>query len=162
MQPTVVMEPAKRLEELVTWQLACALRDAVEEVVDSGSAARDFELKDQILASSRSGASNVAEGFGHIRPRQFARHLRIARASVMETANHVHAGAKKHFSQADKLRLLTLVKRTLGAIRRLLEYLDSCPRDFDWRNPRKDGRARKSRKPRSPKKRDAPPAPENP
>ena len=127
------MKPAKKLEELVTWQLACALRDNVRNIVENGPANRDFDFRDQILNSSRSAPSNIAEGFGHIRPRQFARYLRIARASVVETANHIHEGTKKkHFSKSDAQLLLMWVKRTLGAIRSLVEYLDSCPPDRDW------------------------------
>ena len=156
------MEPAKRLEDLVTWQLACALRDAVEEIVEDGSANRDFEFRDQILESSRSGPSNVAEGFGHMRPRQFARHLRIARASIMETANHIHNGAKKHFSESETERLLILVKRTLGAMRNLLKYLDSCPPDLNWRNSPRDRTTRESRRTRTSKNRHAPPTQKNP
>jgi hypothetical protein len=38
----------------------------------------------------RSAPRNIAEGFGRYDPREFARYLRIARASLMETRNHLN------------------------------------------------------------------------
>ena len=59
---------------------------------------RDWDFRNQIERSSRSIASNISEGYGYFRPRQFARYLRIARASTMETRNHILEGQNKHFS----------------------------------------------------------------
>ena len=132
------MASAKRLEELVVWQLACELRDAIELAVKHGSARQDFDFKDQILRSSRSTPANIAEGFGHFRPRQFAKYLRIARASLMETRNHLHKGDQRYFSSSDAQQMRTLVIRILSGISRLVRYLDSCPADFDLRTQFED------------------------
>ena len=127
------MASAKRLDDLVIWKLACELRDAIAAAVEGGSAAKDFEFRDQILASSRSTAANIAEGFGHFRPRSFARYLLIARASLMETRNHVLGEGEKHFSSSDLERFRVLIIRLLKGISSLVRYLKRCPPDIDLR-----------------------------
>jgi len=122
-----------KLEELIIWQLACELRDGIQSAVSDGSAQNDWDFRNQIERSSRSIASNISEGYGHFRPRQFARYLRIARASTMETRNHILEGQKKHFSSDDSARFLRLCKRIIPGISSLVKYLDSCPADLDVR-----------------------------
>jgi four helix bundle protein len=127
------MPAAKRLEELQVWLLACELRDAVARAVAAGSGNRDFDFREQILRSSRSAPSNVAEGYGYFKPRQFARHLRIARGSLMETKSHIYSGKGTHFSDEETGALLSLTNRTIAATSRLIRYLDTCPADLDLR-----------------------------
>jgi four helix bundle protein len=93
------MSSAKRLEGLVIWQVACELRDGIGAALSAGTGARDWDFKGQIGRSSRSVPANIAEGFGYFKPRPFGRYLRIARASAMETRNHILEGRTKgHFS----------------------------------------------------------------
>lgn len=113
------------------WQLACELRDDVEAAVRGGSARCDLDFREQITRSSRSTPANIAEGFGHFKPRQFARYLRIARASAMETQSHIHAGAGQHFQAAEVIKLLGKTRRTLAALSRLIRYLEACDTKFD-------------------------------
>ena len=142
------MGGAKRLEELIIWQLACELRDGIAAAVSNGSAHTDWDLRNQIERSSRSIASNISEGYGHFRPRQFAKYLRIARASTMETRNHILEGQKKHFSSDDTARFLRLCKRIIPGISSLVKYLDSCPPDLDLRpSARREGDRRTSEPP---------------
>ena len=117
------MAGAKRLEELIIWQLACELRDGIALAVANGSAKTDWDFRSQIERSSRSIAANISEGYGYFRPRQFAKYLRIARASTMETRNHVLEGRKKHFSSDDSARFLRLCKRLVPGISSLTNYL---------------------------------------
>jgi four helix bundle protein len=80
--------------------------------------------------SARSAPSNIAEGFGRFRPREFAHFVRIARASLLETLNHLsEARAQGLIDEALHLTMVTLVKRSLGATRELLRYLESCHPD---------------------------------
>src|SRR5687767_13349462 len=108
------MASAKRLEELVIWNLACELRDDIGELIARGAGGGDWDFRNQIVRSSRSTAANIAEGFGHFRPRPFANHLRIARASAMETLNHSHEAGEKDYFQHDKFtRFIRLSCRIL-------------------------------------------------
>jgi four helix bundle protein len=132
------MAGAKQLEELIVWQLACELRDGIAAAVSKGSAQIDWDFRNQIERSSRSVAANIAEGYGHFRPRQFAKYLRIARASTMETRNHVIEGRVKHFSSEDSARFLRLCKRIIPGTSSLIEYLDSCDPDLNLRPDKRE------------------------
>jgi four helix bundle protein len=130
------MHSAKRLEDLVIWMLACELRDGLSKALATGSGARDQDFRWQIESSSRSIASNIAEGFGYFRPRQFAKYLRIARGSAMETRSHVNEGRGKHFTAADATRFFRLTVRIITGTSSLIRYLESCDPNLDLRNVR--------------------------
>jgi four helix bundle protein len=74
---------ARDFRELVAWQLSYELKCEVFASTANAPASGDFEYCDQIRASSSSAPANTAEGFGRFRPREFARFLEIARASLM-------------------------------------------------------------------------------
>jgi four helix bundle protein len=124
----VSVKSARRYEELVVWQLSARLRDAIFVLTKDGPASRDFTFRDQIRDSSSSAPSNISEGFAFYKPKLFARHLRIAIASLAETKNHLQdgAGEKRYFNQNEAARLIKLNERALKAAKRLLRYLDSC------------------------------------
>src|SRR3954468_22866829 len=94
------MQPAKRYQDLVCWQLANELEQLVFELTATGPAWQDFKFRDQIRDSSSSVTRNIAEGFGRYWPVEFARFLRIARGSLMETHNSAGAGLKKGYFTA--------------------------------------------------------------
>jgi four helix bundle protein len=121
------MATAKRLEELEVWLLGTELRDLVVSSIERYGAGMDRDLKDDLLRSCRSIPANAAEGFGYFEPKQFAKYLRIARASTMETKNHL-LECGPFFSAADVTRMLDLTRRTLAALAGLIRYLDSCDR----------------------------------
>jgi len=75
--------------DLVAWQLSYELKCEVFAFTASGPASKDFKYRDQIRDASASAPRNIAEGFGRFRPREFARYLEYARASLMETQNHL-------------------------------------------------------------------------
>jgi four helix bundle protein len=83
---------AHRYPDLECWQLANELKRRVYAFIAIEPAVRDFEYCDQIRDSARSAPSNIAEGFGRFRPLEFARFLEIARASLLETHNHLGDG----------------------------------------------------------------------
>jgi four helix bundle protein len=81
----VVMENAKRFEELWVWQQA---RELVKEVYSdfgaSSPASRDYGFKDQIQRAAVSIMNNIAEGFERHTNAEFARFLDIAKGSCGE------------------------------------------------------------------------------
>jgi len=104
-------------------------RVSVRVVLDNTLAVKDFKFRDQIRDSSSSSTRNMAEGFGRYSPRDFAKFLRIARGSLMETHNSAGAGLKKgYFNAADTDRMQRLAARSSTATTRLIAYLDSLPR----------------------------------
>jgi four helix bundle protein len=58
----------------------------------TGEASRDFKYRDQVRDSTASAARNIAEGFGRYTPKEFARFPGYARASLIETQNHLIDG----------------------------------------------------------------------
>lgn len=114
---------AKHFRELVAWQLAFELR----ELTKSGPASRDRRFCEQLNDSSRSVASNIAEGFGRYDPGDFARFLSIARGSLDETENHLRDGvASSYFPAALVGPLILKSARCRSAITSLQVYLRSA------------------------------------
>jgi four helix bundle protein len=73
------------------------LKCEVFDFTGSGPASQDFKYRDQIRDSSASAPSNIAEGFGRFTPGEFAQYLKWARASLMETKNHLIDGHDRRY-----------------------------------------------------------------
>jgi four helix bundle protein len=80
-----------------------------------------WRRNDDIRASSASAPANIAEGFGRFRPLQFATFLGIAKASLVETQNHlVDASDRRYIDRTLFSRLLNLAKAAERATTNLL------------------------------------------
>jgi four helix bundle protein len=122
------MATAHRLEDLDAWKLSARLRDRIHDWLKTSSLSRTDDLREQLQRSSSSAPANLAEGFGHFKPRQFAKYTRIARASLFETRDHLVAASRSgHIPPNLAEALLRLNTRAIGATTRFLAYLDSCP-----------------------------------
>ena len=82
------MESAKRIEDLVAWQLAAAVRDAVFDATEVGTVSRDRAFCDDIRRAAQSAPANIAEGFGRYDPKPNANFVSIAKGSLEEIRNH--------------------------------------------------------------------------
>lgn len=132
------MATARRIEDLIAWQLCFELQQYVFGLTDKGPAARDVEFRRQIRAASASAADNVAEGFGRYRTRDFARFLDIARGSLTETSSQLKRGlARKYYTEQQYDQANQLVNRALGAMAGLQRYLYNCPVTPDGRPVRR-------------------------
>ena len=139
------MATAHRPEDLDAWKLAAELRDRVLGWSERLGPANDF-LKSQIVRSVVSPPANLAEGFGHFKPRQFAKFARIARASLFETRDHLRLAVACAAMSGDLANeLITLTNRAIGAVTALIRYLDRCPADpmIGWNAP--DAKTRRQR-----------------
>ena len=124
------MKPAKNIKELVVWQLACRLSEAIDEMVSRSGAKRHRNLCNQISRSSSSVAANLAEGFGRFHPRENAGFVRIAKGSLTETQNHLLKGdARGCWRSDDFARAWRLSCRVMKAIVPYLLYLEGCKGD---------------------------------
>lgn len=80
------------------------------------------------MDSAASAPGNLSEGFGYFRHPEFAKHVRIANASLHETHNHLGDGVdRKHWTMNDAIPLQRLAKRAIGACNGLAAYLESTP-----------------------------------
>jgi len=89
----------KHFNEIVAWQLAEEVKLRVYAFLDRPSVQKKYAYCDNMARASRSGPSNIAEGFGRFGNKVFANHARIAKASLVEVLNH--------FIDARDQRLLT-------------------------------------------------------
>jgi four helix bundle protein len=114
--------------DLVCWQLADHLKAAVYEIIAKPDVAEDRDFCNDIKRSARSGAANISEGFGRFTHREFAHFLSIARASLVETENHLrHLRDMGKLTSDDWARLSDLDLRAQKATSRLRTYLLKTP-----------------------------------
>ena len=137
------MASMRNHEELIAWQLAAELRDRVLPILRRPKVAKDFDFCDQLRRSARSGPANLAEGFGRHRPRDNARFVRIALATLHETQNHLGDGRNSgYIGEREFTELLQLSKRAVRTAVGWHNYLYNCrdtpleTHDDDSNNPR--------------------------
>jgi four helix bundle protein len=115
---------ARTYRELVCWQLSIDLKKRVYAVVARSAVARDVKFCDQIRGSARGAPRTIAEGFGRFRPADFARYLEFARASLIETQNHLDDALDcEYLTEEEHSQLLKLANRAIGATTKLHQYL---------------------------------------
>jgi four helix bundle protein len=119
---------ARRVEELVVWQLAHELRRRIYRETTSSALRSDGRFCDQLRDAAGSVAHNIAEGFGRESHREFARFLSIARGSALEVEDHLRDGvARGHWTAAETQDMHGLCNRTIAALTSLIRYLRATP-----------------------------------
>jgi len=118
---------ARHYRELVCWQLSNELKRRVYVFIAKPPASKDFEFCKQIRGSARGAPRTISEGFGRFRPPEFARYLEFARASLLETQNHLDDAPDADYITTDlHHELFKLADRAIGATTKLQQYLQSC------------------------------------
>jgi four helix bundle protein len=79
----------KRYEDLNAWQRAYEVALEVDRLTNESSFDKKWAIKDQMLRSSLSISSNIAEGFGRKSKNDFARFLLIAMGSTEELRSQI-------------------------------------------------------------------------
>jgi len=119
---------ARRLEELIVYQLGDELRTKVYALTETTRVANDRKFCDQIRDAASSVTRNTAEGFGRYRHKEFAQFLTIARGSAFEVRDHLRDGFKRKYWTEEAIEDSTrLCFRTIAAATRLIRYLRSHP-----------------------------------
>ena len=116
---------ARRIEELVAWQLAHAFKIEAYRLIRVHPAANnDFAFRDQLRAAASSVGMNIAEGFHRFHRRDFARFLTIALSSLGEAMLWLRDGVDRgHFQAAVVTDALALGERCYAATLRLKQSL---------------------------------------
>jgi four helix bundle protein len=118
---SVCMSTVRSPQDLIAWQLCEELADLVVEITATGPAARDRDFCDQVRRSSRGPGPNIAEGFGRQTPREFARYLRTAVGSLLETSTWLQRGDRQRYWKPETYaRVKSLCDRALDITRKLL------------------------------------------
>ena len=117
---------ARRVEELVVWQLGHELRKKVYAITATGTAVGDFRFSNQIRDAASSVTRNVAEGFGRYKHREFAQFLVIARGSLFEIEDHLRDGLVRGYWDREAAKdIHDLCNRTIAAVTYFIRYLKS-------------------------------------
>lgn len=112
------------VERMLVWRLADELRRAIHELAGRPSVRRDVRFASQLQDSASGVPRNIAEGFGRISPREFARFLAIARGSLTELGDHLTEGmVRQHWTAAEIREARLLCLRTRVALDNLIAYL---------------------------------------
>ena len=84
----------------------------------------DRDFFNQIRSAARGAPRTIAEGFGRFRSADFARYLEYARASLLETQNHLDDALDlKYLTSEQHADLFKLADRAIGATTKLHQYL---------------------------------------
>ncbi len=118
------MTTALRFEELQVWQES---RKLVFGIYNALGSIRDYGFRDQIQRAVISIMNNIAEGFERGSDAEFARFVKIAKASCGEVRSMLYVAEDIEYidcRRAAEFRITTLkISSQLGS---LLKYLDSC------------------------------------
>ena len=100
----------------------------VRTLCDRSSFDRDERLRGQLLDAGRSGPRNIAEGFARWKHADFARFVRIAKASEVELLNHFHEATKsRHITTAERDKLSHAARKAIKAANGLIRWLENNP-----------------------------------
>ena len=81
----------KKFEDIIGWQEARNLVKDIYKIINNGTFARDFGLRDQIQRAAVSVMTNVAEGFDCDSQAEFACFLGYSRRSAVEVQSLLYA-----------------------------------------------------------------------
>lgn len=105
-------------EDLWIWQEAMQICFEIYECMKD---CRDFKLKDQMLDSSVSIPSNIAEGFELHTDRAFIRHLYISKGSAGELRTQLYIAIRQQYIKEDQgQKLVDRIKRLSAAIQNFI------------------------------------------
>ena len=118
----------RSFRDFAAWQQAYALRRAVRPLCDRALREKDFKLQNQIREAARSATRNIAEGFGRFKHGDFARFVRIAKASEVELLDHfIEAFDSGYLSDTERRALEHVTRKAIKAANGLIRYLESTP-----------------------------------
>ncbi|MCB0206567.1 MAG: four helix bundle protein [Anaerolineae bacterium] len=82
-------EGTRGFEDLICWQLAWRLMHECHALAATFPAIERYDLTLQIRKSTKSGMSNISEGYGRYHYLDSLRFYYIARGSINESINHI-------------------------------------------------------------------------
>lgn len=108
-------------EELEVWKLSRQLKKEIRALVKKFPFDEKYRLTDQIIRSSRSNGSNIAEGFGRYHFKDNSKFGRIARGSLFETLNHLINAFDEEYITGEELKYFR--EKVLHCIKVLNGYI---------------------------------------
>jgi len=101
---------AQQYKDLIAWQRAMDLVDAVYDATDRFPKREIYSLTDQIRRAAVSIASNIAEGQAHFSNREFLHYPRHSRGSLSELETQIMIASRRDY--LEETVAASLLKRT--------------------------------------------------
>ena len=115
-----------RFTSLRAWQACETFKNAVYRLCEQAPLADDWKRRNQLEEAARGPGAHIAEGFGRFSPPDFARFVVMARASLMESQNHlIDLVDRRYITEDRRAGLDRLAVTALEEVTGLLEYLQS-------------------------------------
>jgi four helix bundle protein len=115
-----------RFTNLRAWQACNVYKKAIYGLCEEPPLADDWKRRGQLEESVRGPGAHLAEGYGRFNPPDFARFAVMARASLMESQNHLlDLVDRGYISDERRVALNALAEAALEQVTGLLEYLQS-------------------------------------
>ncbi|MFL5746210.1 MAG: four helix bundle protein [Niastella sp.] len=118
----------QNFEDLIVWQKSRDLKNEIFQLVKSFPPEEKYRLIDQVIRSSRSINSQIAEGHGKRTNKDKIKYCMQARGSLSETLNHLIDASDCSYISAEQLKYF---RSKLDELERILngyiKYLKSLP-----------------------------------
>ena len=135
----------KRFTELRAWQACVAYKRAVYQLCAREPIVSDWKRRGQLEDSVWGPPAHVAEGFGRFNPLDFARFVVMARASLIESQNHLLDFVDRGYITDEQREALNqLAEVALREVTGLVEYLQSPEAARHARTARERGIAKRA------------------
>lgn len=116
-------------KKLDVWHLAINLASVVFEINNKFPTSIQFTLGNQLLRSSISVSSNIAEGVSRSYKQETLRFLNIAWASLMECSSQIELGKINNLISADDfMKIMPIFDKTASKLLGLMKYYKSGSR----------------------------------
>jgi four helix bundle protein len=111
--------------DLLAWQMAMDLVEAVYELAKEFTREELFGLTSQLRRAAVSISANIAEGQGRDSRGDFRRFLSIAHGSLREVETHIHIAARlRYIDQIQKTTILSRCAEVGRLVKGLSNSLD--------------------------------------
>lgn len=119
------MAKIEKFEDIEVWKKARILDNKIFSLVkEFPSLAKDFKLKDQMLASSGSIMDNIAEGFERGGNKEFRQFLSISKGSSGELRSQLYRSLDRKYISAEKFEDCYSLSNEIGKmIKGFMDYL---------------------------------------
>jgi four helix bundle protein len=113
-----------RFEDLEIWQFARQQANDLYKIYTEGAFSKDYDLRNQINASSGSMMDNIAEGFERSGNKEFIHFLLIAKASNGEVGSQLYRAADRKHLTSEKFDELIFKNETISKkVTAFIKYL---------------------------------------
>ena len=118
------MARIERFEDLLSWQKARVLANAVYDLTEKERFSKDYGLRRQIQRAASSVMHNIAEGFDSGTNPENIRFLRMARRSASEVQSELYLALDRHYiTESERVKAYNLATDAKRLINGMIRYL---------------------------------------